>query len=108
MSLSTHVLDAVRGKPAAGIGVRLEAAADDGWMPLATVRTGADGRVRDGLSEHVTKGPHRLVFDTAAYFADQELFYPEVAICFSIADPAAHYHVPLLISPFAYSTYRGS
>jgi 5-hydroxyisourate hydrolase len=111
MSLSTHVLDAVRGKPAAGIGIRLEVAADDGWMPLATVRTGADGRVRDGLSEHVTKGPHRLVFDTAAYFADQgidEFFYPEVAICFSIADPAVHYHVPLLISPFAYSTYRGS
>jgi len=111
MSLSTHVLDAMRGEPAAGVGVRLEVAADDGWKVLATTRTGADGRVRDVLSGHLTRGPHRLVFDTAAYFADQgidEFFYPEVAVSFFIADPAVHYHVPLLLSPFAYSTYRGS
>jgi 5-hydroxyisourate hydrolase len=111
MSLSTHVLDAVRGQPAAGIEVRLEVAADDGWLPLATARTGPDGRARDGLSEHLGKGTHRLVFDTAGYFTGQgvgEFFYPEVAVCFSVADPTAHYHVPLLLSPFAYSTYRGS
>jgi 5-hydroxyisourate hydrolase len=111
MSLSTHVLDAVLGRPAAGIEVRLEAAARSGWMPLATARTGEDGRAGEGLSARLATGPHRLVFDTAGYFIGQgieEFFYPEVAVCFSVADPTAHYHVPLLLSPFAYSTYRGS
>ena len=111
MTLSTHVLDAMRGRPAVGVGVRLEAAVGDGWKTLAETATGADGRARDGLAAQLSVGPHRLVFDTAGYFAAQgidEYFFPEVAICFAVADPGAHYHVPLLLSPFAYSTYRGS
>lgn len=111
MTLSTHVLDAMYGRPAAGVGVRLEAAVGDGWKSLAETSTGADGRARDGLAAELSAGRHRLVFDTAGYFAAQgvdEFFFPEVAICFTVADPDAHYHVPLLLSPFAYSTYRGS
>jgi 5-hydroxyisourate hydrolase len=111
MTLSTHVLDAARGVPAAGVGVRLEVAGADGWLPLATTRTDEDGRARDALSGSPSGGAHRLVFDTGGYFAEQgvkEFFYPEVAICFTVADPGAHYHVPLLLGPFAYSTYRGS
>lgn len=111
MSLSTHVLDAVRGRPAAGVEVRLEAVTGEGAVLLATVRTDGDGRVRDGLPAALPAGVYRLTFDTAAYFADQgieESFYPEVAVCFAVTDPAAHHHVPLLLSPFAYSTYRGS
>jgi 5-hydroxyisourate hydrolase len=122
MSLSTHVLDAARGQPAAGVPVRLEAAAGDGgWTLLAETRTDRDGRARDAFNEAAAAmagtsaasrgGTYRLVFDTAAYFAEQgvkEFFYPEVVVCFTVADPDAHYHVPLLLSPFAYSTYRGS
>ncbi|HEU5332005.1 MAG TPA: hydroxyisourate hydrolase [Actinocrinis sp.] len=111
MTLSTHVLDAMHGHPAAGIAVRLDAAVDDGWKPLAETATGEDGRARDGLAAELSAGRYRLVFDTAGYFAAQgvdEFFFPEVAICFTVADPGAHYHVPLLLSPFAYSTYRGS
>lgn len=110
MSLSTHVLDAVLGRPAAGVPVRLDAARADGWVPLAHERTDPDGRIRFA-ADLALLGPHRLVFDTAAYFEAAgvaEYFYPEVAIAFSVSDPAAHYHVPLLLSPFAYSTYRGS
>lgn len=98
MSLSTHVLDAARGRPAAGVAVRLER---DGAV-VATAVTDADGRVAD--VGPLAAGVHRLVFDTAALSP----FYPEVVIAFAVADPAEHHHVPLLLSPFAYSTYRGS
>jgi 5-hydroxyisourate hydrolase len=111
VSLSTHVLDAVRGKPAAGVAVRLESVTAGGSAALARVRTDPDGRVREGLPAVLEPGVYRLVFDTAAYFAEQgveEFFYPEVVVCFTVADAAAHHHVPLLLSPFAYSTYRGS
>lgn len=113
MSLSTHVLDAVRGTPAAGVPVRLEAAATaaEGWRTLASVVTDQDGRAREGFPATLAPGVYRLTFDTAAYFAAQgveEFFYPEVGVCFTVMDPAARYHVPLLLSPFAYSTYRGS
>ena len=109
MSLSTHVLDAVLGRPAADVPVRLDASRPDGWVPVAGERTDADGRIRFEIE--LTAGPHRLVFDTAAYFEAAgvaEFFYPEVAIAFSVSDPDAHHHVPLLLSPFAYATYRGS
>ena len=123
VSLSTHVLDAALGQPAAGLSVRLEAATEHGWATLAETRTDRDGRVREafaGLDLGVAApaadgggagGTYRLVFDTAGYFAARgvkEFFYPEVAVGFRITDAAAHYHVPLLLSPFAYSTYRGS
>lgn len=103
MSLSTHVLDAAAGRPAEGLAVRLETRAADGsWSPVATGRTDADGRIRDWPDPRA--GVHRLVFDTAELSA----FFPEVTVVFRITDPAGHHHVPLLLSPFAYSTYRGS
>jgi len=109
-TLSTHVLDAVTGTPAAGVSIRLErraGEADDSWADLGLVITDDDGRSR-GFPE-LQPGVHRLVFDTAGYFraSGRDCFYPEVAICFAIA-AEGHHHVPLLLSPFAYSTYRGS
>ncbi len=105
MSLSTHVLDATLGTPAAGVRVRL---ARDG-EPLADAVTDEDGRVRE-LGALDRAATYRLTFDTGAYFAatGQQGFYPEVTIAFTVTDPAAHHHVPLLLSPYAYSTYRGS
>ncbi|MFA1544703.1 hydroxyisourate hydrolase [Actinomadura chokoriensis] len=109
MSLSTHVLDAAKGLPAADVAVRLDRRHEDGdgdgdgWTTLAEARTDADGRIRE-WSADPGEGVHRLTFDTAG-LSD---FYPEVTVAFTIDDPGRHYHVPLLISPFAYSTYRGS
>lgn len=102
MSLSTHVLDAARGRPAAGVAIRLERRDGRSWHLVAEARTDDDGRVRDLPPPE--KGVHRLVFDTAAISP----FYPEVTVAFTVTDPAEHHHVPLLLSPFAYSTYRGS
>jgi 5-hydroxyisourate hydrolase len=107
-TLSTHVLDAVTGTPAAGVAVTLERRGEDGGSaPLATATTDADGRSR--AFPELQPGVHRLVFDTAAWFAGSghRGFYPEVAISFEVTT-GGHYHVPLLLSPFAYSTYRGS
>ena len=102
MSLSTHVLDAARGRPARGVAVRLERREGDGWTRVAEGRTDDDGRVRDLPPPE--EGTYRLVFDTARH-SD---FYPEVTVTFNVTDPGEHYHVPLLLSPYAYSTYRGS
>ncbi|UOY00450.1 hydroxyisourate hydrolase [Blastococcus sp. PRF04-17] len=105
MSVSTHVLDSVVGRPAAGIAVRLFA----GEELIAESVTDHDGRSR--LTEDATAlGVHRLVFATGQWFAEQgrDAFYPEVVLTFSVAEPGEHHHVPLLLSPFAYSTYRGS
>ena len=105
MSVSTHVLDAVLGRPAAGVAVALYA----GDRLLAVGTTDVDGRCR--LTEDPTPtGPHRLVFGTGEWFAGQgrETFWPEVVLAFTVREPAEHHHVPLLLSPFAYSTYRGS
>ncbi|MCW2881745.1 MAG: putative transthyretin-like protein precursor [Sphaerisporangium sp.] len=107
MSLSTHVLDSSNGRPAEGVPVSLH----QGDRLVAMGVTGQDGRLRDWLPDgEPGKGVHRLVFDTGAYFAraGATAFYPEVVVTFVVDDPAAHYHVPLLLSPFAYSTYRGS
>jgi 5-hydroxyisourate hydrolase len=105
MSVSTHVLDAVLGRPAAGMAVRL---LDDRGVVAAGV-TDADGRCR--LTEEATSaGPLRLVFGAGEWFAAQgrETFWPEVVLTFAVREPAEHHHVPLLLSPFSYSTYRGS
>jgi 5-hydroxyisourate hydrolase len=99
MSFSTHVLDSVTGRPAAGLRVRLE---HQGRV-LAEGRTDGDGRL---TGWNPGAGVHRVVFDTGAYLA--ETFYPEVIVTFTVTDPAQHYHVPLLLSPYAYATYRGS
>lgn len=99
MSLSTHVLNAATGRPAAGMAVRLESAAGE---ILAERHTDDDGRIKDLPAP--SPGAHRLIFDTAAVSP----FYPVVTIDFTVEDPAEHYHVPLLLSPYSYSTYRGS
>ncbi|MCY9782738.1 hydroxyisourate hydrolase [Nocardiopsis sp. EMB25] len=111
--VTTHILDASLGRPARDVPVRLEAATDaerTSWKTVAEGRTNDDGRVPDLGPEQLSAGYYRVVFDTAAYFAatEQKGFYPEVTIVFDLADEDAHYHVPLLLSPFAYSTYRGS
>lgn len=106
MSLSTHVLDAVLGAPAHGVPVRLEQHGPDGWALLAERVTGADGRIAD-LSTGLSAGTYRLVFDTGSYLGP-EAFYPEVVVAFRVSGAGQHYHVPLLLSPYAYSTYRGS
>jgi 5-hydroxyisourate hydrolase len=104
VSLSTHVLDAVTGRPASGVEVS--------WFSgalVATRQTDADGRITEWGAE-LGLGVHRLVFATGAWFAarQQPTFYPEVSVAFEVTDAGAHHHVPLLLSPFAYSTYRGS
>jgi 5-hydroxyisourate hydrolase len=111
MSVSTHVLDATTGTPASGVGVLLETFGDGGWAEVGSGLTDADGRLKDWLRADLPGvGTHRLLFDTGAYFArlGVDSFYPAVTITFVIDKADRHYHVPLLLSPFAYSTYRGS
>lgn len=110
-AVTTHVLDTALGQPAAGVAVRLEFVSDDGWTELGRSVTDADGRARDVGPATLPPGIYRLVFDTGAYFAGQgskPAFFPEVAITFRVDGESPHHHVPLLLSPFAYSTYRGS
>lgn len=112
-SISTHVLDITRGKPAAGVPVTLEKKDLDGgdYSKVNEGHTDADGRVKDLVPEgELTKGTYRITFDTGSYFSAQKVegFYPEATIAFTVRDAEAHYHVPLLLSPFGYSTYRGS
>jgi 5-hydroxyisourate hydrolase len=109
-SVSTHVLDSALGRPAAGVPVRLEYLANGGPSQVAAEVTDGDGRVGELGPGGLRPGTYRVVFDTAAYFArsGQRAFYPEVAISFLIEPGGSHYHVPLVLSPFAYATYRGS
>jgi 5-hydroxyisourate hydrolase len=108
MTLSTHVLDNTRGEPAAGVPVRLLRHDGDGWVAVADARTDADGRLRDWVPDGQWQaGWFRLVFDTGAYLGP-DAFYPQVVVDFTVHDPARHHHVPLLLSPYGYTTYRGS
>ncbi|GAA1240446.1 hydroxyisourate hydrolase [Prauserella halophila] len=104
--VTTHVLDTARGRPAAGVPVRLDAR-DGDWSTVATAATDDDGRARDLGPDALPAGVYRLVFDTESYLGE-DCFLPEVTVTFRIIDPTAHHHVPVLLSPFAYSTYRGS
>ena len=106
-TVSTHVLDTSTGRPARGVAVTLESA--DGTR-LGTGTTDADGRVPALGPERLDAGTYRLRFDTGAWFAGTATdgFYPEVVVTFTIADAEQHHHVPLLLSPYGYSTYRGS
>jgi 5-hydroxyisourate hydrolase len=124
--ITTHVLDTARGKPAAGVPIRLELWKGEAWQSLGSGATDADGRLRTLTpAGPVEPGRYRISFDTAAYFsagaapgasgapptpveAGAAFFFPLVEIQFVVADGAAHHHVPLLLSPFGYSTYRGS
>jgi len=110
--ITTHVLDTAAGKPAAGLRIdfyRLDGSARE---LIKSVTTNDDGRCDDALlaSDAMTAGVFELVFHVGDYLgrADDVSFLDEVPVRFGIADPAAHYHVPLLVSPFGYSTYRGS
>jgi len=102
--ISTHVLDTTKGLPAAGVNVTLSRRAGDGWSPVANAVTDIDGRVKEFGSARIEPGDYRLEFDTAAYSA----FYPEVSVVFTVKDADAHHHVPLLLAPFGYSTYKGT
>ena len=104
--MSTHVLDAAAGRPAAGVGVVLERRDGEGWEEIAARVTDADGRIAD-LAASTPPGTYRLRFDVEAY-AGPDCFYPEVVVTFRVAGPPRHRHVPLLLSPFSYSTYLGS
>ena len=107
--ITTHVLDTSRGKPAARIAVALEFLAD-GWQIVGGGLTDADVRNSSLVDGNIEKGIYRLTFLTGKYFEALgiESFFPEVSIVFRVDDPKSHYHVPLLLSPFGYSTYRGS
>jgi 5-hydroxyisourate hydrolase len=109
-TVTTHVLDTSLGRPAAGVPVRLEHLAGGEASPVAEGLTHADGRVRDLGPDDLRPGTYRVVFGTGAYFArsGQRTFYPEAVVTFLVEESGAHYHVPLVLSPFAYSTYRGS
>ncbi|WP_019852885.1 hydroxyisourate hydrolase [Actinopolyspora mortivallis] len=109
-AVTTHVLDSSRGLPAAGVAVTLEQASGQTWNHLGDSVTNEDGRVRRLGPSRLSEGTYRLTFETGAYFRELgvDSFYPQVQITFRIADAEQHYHVPLLLSPFAYSTYRGS
>jgi 5-hydroxyisourate hydrolase len=112
-AITTHILDISRGQPAGGVSVHLELQGNDGdWHALGTGATDIDGRLRDLLPDdfNLQPGFYRLTFETVAYFEAQGLksFYPHVVVVFLVEDTRQHYHVPLLLSPFGYSTYRGS
>lgn len=108
--ITTHILDLTAGTPAAGLSVTLEQASVTGWAVLARATTDADGRVRDAFAAVQSAGRYRLTFATGVWFAARGVasFHPEVSVVFEVADPQQHHHVPLLLSPFGYSTYRGS
>jgi len=112
-AVTTHVLDAALGRPAVGVPVRLEHISDlteQVAQKLAVGVTDADGRVGDLGPDRLEIGIYRLTFDTATYFVstDQTGFYPMISVTFHLIDSSRHYHVPVLLSPFAYSTYQGS
>jgi 5-hydroxyisourate hydrolase len=108
--ISTHVLDTSQGRPAAGVAIQLEVERDGGWAGAGRGVTDADGRIRELAGGPLTAGRYRLVFQTGAYFAARATptFYPVVVVHVTVDDPGQHYHVPLLLSPFGYATYRGS
>ncbi|MGA2600911.1 MAG: hydroxyisourate hydrolase [Bryobacteraceae bacterium] len=105
-SITTHVLDTAHGKPASGIGVALEFESGVEWIPIGRGITGEDGRCRDLVPAGVTlkTGIYRLRFDTLRHAP----FYPRIEIMFRVENASEHFHIPLLLSPFGYSTYRGS
>jgi 5-hydroxyisourate hydrolase len=107
-AITTHVLDTARGRPASGVPVRLSRTAPETTV-VAESTTDDDGRVTDLGPDQAEPGTYQLRFDVAAYCTatGQECFFPEVTVTFTVTDDR-HHHVPLLLSPFAYSTYRGS
>lgn len=111
-TISTHVLDTARGKPAEGVPIMLEALGDPDWHKIGGGITNADGRIPSLLTEveELAIGVYRMTFDTYAYYQrfNTRTFYPMVRIMFEVFEAGEHHHVPLLLSPWGYSTYRGS
>jgi 5-hydroxyisourate hydrolase len=108
--LSTHVLDLMRGTPAEGLDVVLSRRESDGdWREVSKAVTDADGRVRNVADEELGAGEYRLSFATRPYFERSGLsaFYPEISVVFALEDPSAHLHLPVLLTAFGYSTYKG-
>lgn len=108
--ITTHVLDTALGKPGAGIAVRLDRLEGGAPVTIASAHTDAEGRVRDWTPVALSGGRYRLVFDTGVWFREsgRETLYPEIVIHVDVSDSEPHYHIPVLLSPFGYSTYRGS
>ena len=109
--ITSHVLDTATGRPAQGLAIRLEVFEADRWRVLAERVSDQDGRVTDLLAPGaLVAGTYRLTFDTGAYLraSGRPVFYPRVEVIFEITSPTEHHHIPLLLSPFGYSTYRGS
>ena len=111
MGISTHVLNTAIGQPAQGMSVTLERTDGDTWHEVTGGVTNADGRVGTLVADDdLQTGTYRISFGTGGYFSDrgEDSFYPQVEIDFHVLDASEHYHVPLLVSPFGFSTYRGS
>jgi len=110
--ITTHILDTTRGLPAQAVPISLYAKQGDSWEKLAEGKTNDDGRIPDLLAAEQTlpAGTYRMHFDTKAYFDanNEQGFYPYVDIVFDIDSSGSHYHIPLLLTAFGYSTYRGS
>lgn len=108
--ITSHVLDTSRGVPAADIEVQLEIRQGNEWKRIGTGTTNKDGRCPEPLATELEAGHYRIIFLVADYFSSlkKPSFFPRVRIEFLVDDPMEHYHVPLLLSPFGYSTYRGS
>jgi 5-hydroxyisourate hydrolase len=110
VTISTHVLDTMRGAAAAGLAVTLCRREPDGdWKEIGEAVTDAEGRIRDLAGEGLEEGEYRLEFDTRPYFERSGLtaFYPRILVVFSLEDAGAHLHIPLLLSAYGYTTYRG-
>ncbi|WP_026532291.1 hydroxyisourate hydrolase [Arthrobacter sp. H41] len=108
--VTTHILDTGTGRPARGVTAQLSLKSAEGWETVADGTTDTDGRIRDLGPDRLEPGTYRISFGTGEYFhsTGTETFFPEVVLTFTVSSPTEHYHVPLLLSPFAYSTYRGS
>jgi len=111
--ITTHVLDTAQGHPAVGVYVTLEfQSPDNGWQSIGVGTTDSDGRIGDLMSSDTAleMGTYRLVFNTGMYHAStgRKTLHPSVSIVFLVDDDSRHYHIPLLLSPFGYTTYRGS
>jgi 5-hydroxyisourate hydrolase len=112
-AITTHILDISTGRPASGVPVTLEFKSQSaGWEKVGSGETDGDGRIKELLDKKIVlvPGHYRVIFDTAIYFIGREIeaFYPQVTVMFTVRDANQHYHVPLLLGPFGYSTYRGS
>ena len=108
MSLSTHILDLAAGRPVAGVAVTVTVRKGDTWVSVGRGVTDGNGRITDLLgTEPLEAATYRLTFATATHLGT-DAFYPEVVVTFRVANPAEHHHIPLLLGPFGYTTYRGS